>query len=101
MGDSLLDRLGRWLDSNGDLPWQARTTLENFVISCERPDLERDYRNFRHIDIRHFPPLIQERLVYGFMEVYADEVLCHQIVDYEFTRALEKLRLGEYSDEQG
>ena len=61
-------RLEEWIRCQ-KLPRDARTCIENFVLSCDKVN-EGDVSNFIDIDIRDFNPRIQEKLVEGFFYAY-------------------------------
>jgi len=62
-------RLDEWLLRHKALPADARQCIENFVLSCDRPDGD-DELNFTAIDIADFHPDVQARLVEGFRYAY-------------------------------
>ena len=65
---SVTQRLNSWLDRTL-LPYSAKVCLENFVLSCDNPDID-DVQNFISIDIINYPINLQAKLIEGFMYAY-------------------------------
>ena len=63
-----MDRLEEWL-KEVRLPEMAKNCIENFVCSFEQAK-EGDMLNFVYIDIVHFSPPVQEKLIEGFIYSY-------------------------------